>query len=107
MDNGRRDIVTIGGSAGSLEPLKSVVENIPADLPAALFIVIHTTPRQPSQLVDLVNKVSCLPARQASDGEPILPGRIYLPPSDRHLMIAGNHIHVTPGAQRRPSPSEH
>ncbi|HXU48796.1 MAG TPA: chemotaxis protein CheB [Candidatus Binatia bacterium] len=35
------DIVTIGGSAGSIESLAQIVKALPPDLPAAVFIIVR------------------------------------------------------------------
>mgnify|MGYP000150221311 CR=1 FL=1 len=37
----RRDIVTIGASAGGVEALMTIARSFPADFPAAVFIVLH------------------------------------------------------------------
>jgi CheB methylesterase len=36
-----RDLVVIGGSAGSLEALKTLISKLPTDLRAAILVVIH------------------------------------------------------------------
>jgi two-component system, chemotaxis family, protein-glutamate methylesterase/glutaminase len=36
-----RDIIAIGGSIGTLTALKCIFANLPADLPAAVFVVMH------------------------------------------------------------------
>lgn len=40
-----RDIVVIGGSSGATAPLKSILGALPADLPAAVFVVLHVPAR--------------------------------------------------------------
>src|SRR5205085_10277689 len=36
-----RDTIVIGASAGGVQALSTVVADLPADLPAAVFIVLH------------------------------------------------------------------
>jgi chemotaxis response regulator CheB len=38
---GHRDIIVIGASAGGLQALQHLIKDLPADLPAAVFIVLH------------------------------------------------------------------
>ena len=102
----RRDIIAIGGSAGSFEALRTIARKLPADLPAAIFVVIHLSPRGKSYLPDLLEGWGELPAACGSDGERVQPGRIYVAPPDRHLLVAEDHIHLTRGPKEglhRPS----
>ena len=39
------DIIVLGASAGGVEALASLVKDLPARLPAALFVVCHFPPR--------------------------------------------------------------
>lgn len=103
----KRDIVVIGGSAGSLEALLNLLRSLPVNLPAAIFVVIHLTPRGKSVLAEIIDRqTGGLPAKQASEGERISPGRIYVAPPDRHLLVANSHIHLARGPKEglhRPS----
>jgi two-component system chemotaxis response regulator CheB len=106
--NGRekRDIIVIGGSAGALEAVLAITRSLPAGLQASIFIVLHTAPRQRNLLTDVLNQNGALPAYQAREGEPIVPGRIYVPAPDRHLILAKDHIHLSRGPKEglhRPS----
>jgi two-component system chemotaxis response regulator CheB len=92
-----RDIVVIGGSAGSLEVLSTIARGLAAELPATLFVVMHTAPQGESLLPELLSRRCVLPAVHAVDGEPIVPGRIYVAPPDHHLLVYPHHVRVTRG----------
>lgn len=91
------DIVVIGGSAGSLKPLTTIVGALPADLPAAIFVVQHVRPDYPSVLPQIVSDSGALPAHHPVDGEPVVHGRIYIAPPDYHLLLDRGHMRVVRG----------
>ena len=47
------DIIVIGGSSGSIEALLEILPLIPADIPAAIFVVVHTSPHSPYLLPEV------------------------------------------------------
>jgi len=47
-----RDIFVIGASADGVQTLKELVRPLPANLPAALFVVLHTGPAGASTYED-------------------------------------------------------
>jgi two-component system, chemotaxis family, protein-glutamate methylesterase/glutaminase len=82
-----RGLVVIGASAGGVETLKDVVAGLPADLPAAVCVVLHIAPSSPSALAYILERAGRLPCRPASDGEALEPGTILVAPPDRHLLV--------------------
>jgi two-component system chemotaxis response regulator CheB len=92
-----RDIVTIGASAGSVEILLELVRELPSDLGAALFVVLHLPSDYTSTLPDLLSKRGPLPARHPLHGETIRPGTIYVAPGDMHLQVRPGTIEVVRG----------
>jgi two-component system chemotaxis response regulator CheB len=77
----------IGASAGGVGTLKDVVAGLPADLPAAVCIVLHIAPSGPSALAHILARAGRLPCRPAGDGDPLEPGAILVAPPDHHLVI--------------------
>ena len=88
------DIIVIGASAGGVEALKILVPALPADLPAAVFVVLHVPPRGTSILPQILTRSGRLKAHHAVDGEPIVPGRMYVAPPDMHLVIRPDAVQV-------------
>jgi two-component system chemotaxis response regulator CheB len=89
--------IAVGASAGGLEALLRVVKGLPADLPAAVFVVVHSPPDFPSRLPESLSREGRLPAAHARDGEEVRPGRIYVAPPNYHLTVDGARIRVTFG----------
>lgn len=81
------DIIVVGASAGGLQALVELVKGLPADLPAAVFVVMHVTPHHRSSLAQILSRSGPLPARLAEDGAPIVRGNIYVAPPDYHLVL--------------------
>jgi two-component system chemotaxis response regulator CheB len=95
----RRDIIVIGGSAGALPVLTELVSALPGDLPAAVFVVIHFSPHVRSHLAAILSRAGPLPAVDAQDGDPVLPGRIYVAQADHHLTLQKDLVCVHRGAR--------
>lgn len=92
-----RDIIVVGASSGGVEALSTLVSQLPVDLPAAVFIVLHTLPEGPSFLPAILSRAGPLPARRADDPEKIELGHIYVAPPDHHLLVKDGFVRVTRG----------
>lgn len=90
-----RRVVVVGGSAGGLEPLKELVGQLPADLPAAVLAVIHFPPAGRTRLAHILDRSGDLPVSVAHDGEPLQEGRIYVPAPDRHMVLSRGRIRLS------------
>jgi two-component system chemotaxis response regulator CheB len=102
----RRDLVVIGASAGGIEALQRLAADLPADLPAAVLVVIHMHAHGPNLLPAIVQNHSRLSVKSAEDDEPIRSGRIYLCVPGYHLLIEQGRIRLTRGPREnmaRPS----
>lgn len=100
------DIIVIGASAGGVEAISLLVAQLPPDLPASLFVVMHFPAQSNSILPQILNRYNTLPAHHAKDREPIQPGQIYVTPPDRHLLLQPGYINLSRGPREhghRPS----
>lgn len=93
----RRDVIVVGASAGGVEALADLVRGLPADLPAAVFVVLHLPPDARSGLPRILSRAGPLPAAHAVDGGTIHPGHIYVAPPNQHLTLEGDHMHLSIG----------
>jgi two-component system, chemotaxis family, protein-glutamate methylesterase/glutaminase len=92
-----RDIVVIGGSAGSIEVVAEVVKGLPPDFAGSVFVVVHFPGSVTSTLPHILSRAGSLPARHAVDGQAIQPGQIYVAPPDWHLHLSDGHTRLTRG----------
>lgn len=91
------DIIVIGASAGGLDALKQIVKELPKDIPAAIFIVMHISPSSPDVLHTILNSEGGLPVTSAVNGEVIQHGHIYVAPPDHHLLLEKTTIRLSHG----------
>jgi two-component system chemotaxis response regulator CheB len=82
-----RDIIVIGGSAGGLEALISLLGALPHDLPATIAVVLHRSPVLGHNLSNVLRRATVLSLIEVDDAEPLRAGRVYLAPRDRHLRF--------------------
>lgn len=92
-----RDVVVVGASAGGVEALRDLVSGLPADLPAAVLVVLHLPAQSDSALPAILSRSGRLPAGAARDGDSIESGRIYVAPPDHHLAVVGDCLALTRG----------
>src|SRR5262249_10782379 len=92
-----RDVVLLGGSAGALAVLKTILSGLPARLPATLAIVLHRSATFESQLSELLGRGCLLPVREPADGEAIRSGHVYIAPRDVHMTVDRDHWRLTRG----------
>lgn len=97
MQQWRSRFIAIGASAGGIEALKTIAAGLPEGLPAAIAVVNHLAPNSPGYLPEILSMAGPLPATNAIDREPLLPGRIYVAPPDHHLLVKPYHIVLSRG----------
>ena len=93
----KRDIVVVGGSAGAVDAVTRFAGMLPAELPAAVFVVIHVSALYRSRLPEILARHGPLPAQHAVDGETYSAGRIYIAPPNRHLILEDGHTRLLDG----------
>jgi len=83
-------VIAIAGSAGGFQGMLTILASLPRELPAAILLVLHRTPRADDGLVDIFARCTPLPVRMAVAGDPIEPGVVYIARSDLHLRVMGD-----------------
>lgn len=78
--------IVIGGSAGGIEALRTLLPALPKTLPVPVVIVLHLSP-QTKGAWSSVFPTCPLPVQEAEDKEQALPGRVYIAPADYHLLV--------------------
>jgi two-component system chemotaxis response regulator CheB len=97
------DIIVMGASAGGIGAVTDLIQGLPADLPAAVFVVVHVPPHAPSSLPRIFSGAGVLRAAHAVDGERIRHGRIYVAPPDWHLALESERVRLERGPREHHS----
>ncbi|RZI92254.1 MAG: chemotaxis protein CheB [Variovorax sp.] len=87
-----RNIVVIGAALGGLTAIANIARTWPADMPAAVLIAL-ATPEQPSPMVlQIIDSYAPVPVAYVAGGEVVRPGRIYLSPPGRNMVVGANGV---------------
>jgi two-component system chemotaxis response regulator CheB len=97
----RRNVITIGTSAGGVEALRCLFSLLPGDVPAAIALVLHRSPVFESRLPLVLGRRTRLRVVEPADGEPFKPGSIYVAPRDQHMLLENGVLRLHRG------PKEH
>lgn len=80
-------LILIGSSTGGTEAIRTILEQLPADLPG-IVITQHMPPGFTKSFADRLDQTCQIAVRQAQHGERVLPGHAYIAPGDKHLFVA-------------------
>lgn len=100
-----RDIIVIGCSAGGVEALPRILQQLPRSVPASVFITLHLAPTA-TALRDILHRATSLPVHWAGQGDRFERGHVYIAPPDLHLLFNGDHLQLSRTAREnhvRPS----
>ncbi len=77
----------MGVSAGGTKALRMIIPNLPSTFPLPIVIVQHVHPHSENYFVEELKKCSNLIVEQAGDKIKLLPGHVYVAPSNYHLLL--------------------
>jgi two-component system, chemotaxis family, protein-glutamate methylesterase/glutaminase len=80
-------VIVIAASTGGPKALSEVVAHMPESLCAAVLVVQHMPEDFLNSLARRLSQIGTMPVSVAKAGEPVVSGRIYLAPGDRHMTV--------------------
>ncbi len=80
-------IAVIGGSAGSFNLVRRILESLSASFPVPLVLCLHRRRDIRNGFVESLNPGSNLKVLEPLDKDPLKKGFVYLAPSNYHLLI--------------------
>ncbi len=98
--------VGIGTSAGGVRALQEFFGNLPENVNAAFVVVVHLDPSHQSELPAILAMRTRMPVVQINGQMALEPGRVYVIPPNRQLIVADRHLSIAefdePRWQRTP-----
>lgn len=87
------DVVVIGASWGGMRALSRVLSGLPADFPIPIAIAQHRDADAEDDLLpSLLARHTPLAVADASDKQPLVPGRVLLAPPGYHMLIEDGSV---------------
>ena len=83
----RPKVLAIGSSTGGPQALASFVRRLTTPLPVPIVVVQHMPAGFTAMLADHLGRLGGPAAAEAKDGEMLQPGRIYVAPGEKHLLV--------------------
>jgi len=79
--------IVIGASAGGLNAIKTILTPLQAGFAAPILIVQHLSSHSDGYMARYLNEICKINVKEADEKEKILPGNVYIAPSNYHLLV--------------------
>lgn len=86
------NLVVIGGSAGGLAAMASLLHSLPLDFPAPVVLILHQQLKSPFELAPAIERMTQLPVVPVGDRVSLRRGRIYVPAVGKALSFRRGDI---------------
>ena len=96
-------VVAIGASAGGLEAITQLLQNLPPTTGMAYIYVQHLSPDHKSMLTPILSKVTSMKVQDIDDMEKMEPDNFYVIPYDKEIEVIDGHIKLLPRLKNRTS----
>lgn len=83
-------LVAIGASVGGLDAFSKILATLPQNFPALVIVVQHLSADFPSKLAHILSNRTRLRVKEASQGDRLQAGRVYVASPGKHLLITPN-----------------
>lgn len=103
----RPDLVVIGGSAGSIPIVMTILRKLPSGWPIPIVILVHTFAPVSDCWLAHLRAISAININEAEDQQALNHGNVYIAPHGFHLLVDTDRcLHLdtgTPVSASRPS----
>ena len=94
-------VVAIGASAGGLEAITQLLQNLSPTTGMAYIYVQHLSPDHKSMLTPILSKVTSMKVQDIDDMEKIEPNNFYIIPHNKQIEVVDGHIKLLPRLKNR------
>lgn len=84
-------LIVMGGSWGGIQASLTVLKELPATYPIPIILVLHRLRNLEGNLQELFEKRLALKAVEIEEKEKLVPGHVYLAPSNYHVLLEKDH----------------
>jgi len=95
-----RDIIIMGGSAGSYSVIVKILSKLPKDYALPILVIIHRNAKYQTSIEDHLNQKFKIQIKMAQDKEHIQASVVYFAPPGYHLLIEPNHTFALDGSEQ-------
>jgi len=89
-------VVGIGASAGGLEAMTELLNQLPQDIGMAFVLIQHLAPKHDSMMPELLTRETALEVSEITDGIKVQPDHLYVIPPNTNVGIINNALHLMP-----------
>lgn len=104
---GGYEVLLIGASTGGPPAIEQVLQDLGAECPVPVMVVQHMPQGFTRAFADRLNAHLPLQVREADDGMPLEPGRVYIAPAGRHLRIGREGVRPACSLSLKPETATH
>lgn len=89
-------VVAIGASAGGLEAITQLLQNVSPTTGMAFIYVQHLSPDHKSMLSSILSKKTQMQVQDIDDMEKMIPNNVYVIPYNKGIEVTDGHIKLIP-----------
>jgi len=93
-------VVAIGASAGGLEAITELLQNLSPTTGMAFIYVQHLSPDHKSMLTSILSKTTKMPVQDIDNMENLVPNNVYIIPYNKGIEVIDGHIKLIPRSIR-------
>ena len=88
------NLIILGASAGGYRALVEILRELPADIPAAVVVILHMAVKSDHDLAASLGRFTRIPIVTVEKSKRLREGTVFLPPPGRSMIFDGDMIVV-------------